>query len=117
MNAAKILIIVNDPPYGTERSYNAFRLGLRLVKTEGVELRVVLLADAVFCGIQGQKTPDGYYNIASMLKGLSKAKIKACGACMDARGLAPEHLLPGIARGGMPELAEWVVSSDKVLVF
>jgi len=78
---------------------------------------VFLLADAAFCCIQGQEAPDGYYNVTSMLKGLSKAEIKACGGCMDARGSTPEHLLPGVARGSMPELAEWVVSSDKALVF
>jgi sulfur relay (sulfurtransferase) complex TusBCD TusD component (DsrE family) len=26
------LLILNDPPYGTERSYNALRLGLSLRK-------------------------------------------------------------------------------------
>lgn len=29
------LFILNDPPYGTERSYNALRLGLSLRKREG----------------------------------------------------------------------------------
>ena len=27
-------------------------------------------ADAVFCGKRNQKTPDGYYNIERMIKGL-----------------------------------------------
>jgi uncharacterized protein involved in oxidation of intracellular sulfur len=31
---AKNLFILNDPPYGTERSYNALRLALSLAKTE-----------------------------------------------------------------------------------
>ena len=113
----KILIIANDPPYGTERSYNAFRLGLKLVSMKEVELRVFLMADAVFCAIDGQKTPNGYYNLERMLKGLKKAQIKVCGSCIEARGLKPVHMLPGIKVGNMLELAEWVVDSDKVLVF
>jgi len=113
----KILIIANDPPYGTERSYNAFRLALALLKIEGVELRLFLMADAVFCGIKGQETPEGYYNIERMLKGLRKAEIKACGTCMKARGVTGEHLLPGISPTDMAGLAEWVADADKVLVF
>ncbi len=30
----KILLILNDPPYGTERSYNALRLAVSLAKRE-----------------------------------------------------------------------------------
>ena len=31
----KTLFILNDPPYGTERSYNALRLAGALAKREG----------------------------------------------------------------------------------
>jgi uncharacterized protein involved in oxidation of intracellular sulfur len=31
----KYLVILNDPPYGTERSYNGLRLAGSLAKTEG----------------------------------------------------------------------------------
>ena len=113
----KILIIANDPPYGSERSYNAFRLALKLVKTEGDELRLFLMADAVFCGIKGQTTPEGYYNVERMLKGLHKAEIKACGTCMKARGLTSDHLLPHVQAATMNDLAEWVRTSDQVVTF
>jgi uncharacterized protein involved in oxidation of intracellular sulfur len=53
-----------------------------------------------------------------MLKSvLLKAEVKACGSCMDARGVKREHLMPGLERGTMGELAEWTVEADKVLVF
>jgi len=64
----KTLFILNDPPYGTERSYNAMRLVNALSKDEGDEVRIHLTADAVVCGKKGQKTPDGYYNLERMLK-------------------------------------------------
>lgn len=63
----KTLFIVNDPPYGTERAYNALRLALAMGKA-GAEITVFLLADAVAGARQGQQTPDGHYNIERMLK-------------------------------------------------
>lgn len=41
----KTLFILNDPPYGTERSYNALRLAGSLSKREGEEVKA-FLADA-----------------------------------------------------------------------
>jgi uncharacterized protein involved in oxidation of intracellular sulfur len=57
----KTLFILNDPPYGTERCYNALRLAQALLKTEPPpEVSVFLMADAVACAKTGQTTPDGY---------------------------------------------------------
>ena len=50
----KILVILNDPPYGTERSYNGLRLAGALSKREGVEVRVFLFGDAVGCALGGK---------------------------------------------------------------
>lgn len=72
METKKYLIIVNDAPYGSERPYNAFRHAMNLVKREGVEVKVFLVADAVFCARKGQTTPDGYYNVERMVKSLVK---------------------------------------------
>jgi uncharacterized protein involved in oxidation of intracellular sulfur len=59
----KVLFILNDPPYGTERCYNALRLASALVKKDpATEVTIFLMADAVSCGRKGQKTPDGYYS-------------------------------------------------------
>ncbi len=54
-----------------ERSYNALSLALTMVKAEQ-NVRLFLMADAVFCALQNQKTPSGYYNIALMMKSLLK---------------------------------------------
>ncbi|OGO55280.1 MAG: hypothetical protein A2V84_02890 [Chloroflexi bacterium RBG_16_70_13] len=115
----RFLIILNDPPYGTERSYNGLRLALSLAKTEGTELRVFLMADAVFCAKPGQKTPDGYYNIERMLRGLATkdAPIGACGSCMDARGMSDADLVPGAHHSSMAELTSWTLWADKVVTF
>lgn len=54
----KTLLILNDPPYGTERSYNGLRLAKALA-TENATVIVFLLADAVICAKHGQKVPQG----------------------------------------------------------
>ena len=71
----KTLIILNDPPYGTERSYNGLRLANALSKSEDDEVKVFLIGDAVLCAKAGQKTPDGFYNIERMLKVASRQKV------------------------------------------
>ena len=43
---AKTLFILNDPPYGTERSYNGLRVAGSLAKREGEEVKVFLIGDA-----------------------------------------------------------------------
>ena len=70
-----ITIILNEAPYGSERSYNGFRLAFSLAKT-GENIQIYLLADAVLCSLPGQNTPAGYYNIEHMIKGLLKRRAK-----------------------------------------
>ena len=67
----KYPVILNDPPYGTERSYNGLRLASSLAKIEGATVKVFLIGDAASCALAGQITPNGYYNIERMLKGLA----------------------------------------------
>ena len=71
----KTLIILNDPPYGTERSYNGLRLANALGKDGNNEVRVFLIGDAVACAKKGQKTPTGYYNLELMLKVALRRKV------------------------------------------
>jgi uncharacterized protein involved in oxidation of intracellular sulfur len=115
----KILFIINDPPYGTERCFNALRLALALLKAEEKpEISVFLMADAVLAAKAGQKTPDGYYNLESMIKGVIRhAAVVLCGTCMNARGIEEGELVPGAKRGNMPQLADLTLAADKVLVF
>ena len=64
----KTLFILNEGPYGNERSYNALRLAQSLNKQKGQSLKVFLTGDAVACGQRSQTTPNGYYNIERILK-------------------------------------------------
>lgn len=114
------LFILNDPPYGTERCYNGLRLALALTRSDpATAITVFLMADAVVAAKTGQKTPDGYYNVERMLKGVvaGKGQILACGTCMDARGLTDTEMMAGARRSSMAELASATLAADKVLVF
>lgn len=116
----KFLLIINDPPYGTERVYNALRLAHTLPKNNAEAQAVVfLMADAVLSAKAGQKTPDGYYNVERMLKRViaAKGQVLLCGTCMDARGIADAEIMVGARRSTMDELAAETISADKVLVF
>ncbi|MFP4125666.1 MAG: DsrE/DsrF/TusD sulfur relay family protein [Alphaproteobacteria bacterium] len=114
-----VLLILNDPPYGTERCYNAIRLAQTMLKqAPDMTLTVFLMADAVVGARGGQKTPDGYYNLERMLRRLAgKATILLCGTCMDARGMTDADAMEGARRSTMDELAEATLAADKVLVF
>lgn len=114
----EMLFILNDPPYGNERSYNALRLADQLVLQENVNLTLFLMGDAVSCAKAGQKTPQGYYNIERMLKPIiHKGAIILCGTCMDARGITDEEVAEGARRGTLKELTALTLKADKVIVF
>jgi uncharacterized protein involved in oxidation of intracellular sulfur len=120
MTSMKTLFILNDPPYGTERCYNALRLAHALLKKDAeTEVVVFLMADAVAAARTGQKTPDGYYNVERMLRRvlIGRGQVLLCGTCMDARGLAADDVLDGARRSTMDELSATTLSEDKVLVF
>lgn len=114
----KILLVINDQPYGSERPYNALRLATSLSKRDEATVRVFLLGDAVACAIAGQQLPDGHYHLDRMIKGLlHRADVACCGTCLDARGFCEDQLVDGARRSTLDELTDWTLDADKVLVF
>ena len=116
----KVLIIINDAPYGSEKAYNALRIANQLNKEHSeVEVRIFLMADAASCAIADQSTPNGYYNVERMLKfSINKGtKVKICGSCAEARGMKNISIIEGTEISSMAELTKWVCDSDKVLSF
>jgi len=113
------LVVLNDPAYGTERSYNGLRLAHALAKRPGEEVRVFLMADAVTCALAGQQTPDGYYNLERLLGAVVRrgALVGLCGTCMDARGVRNDQLVEGARRSTLEELADWTLWADTVVTF
>jgi uncharacterized protein involved in oxidation of intracellular sulfur len=113
------LIILNDPPYGTERSYNGLRLACTLAKRDGESVRVFLMGDAAACAKAGHHVPQGWYNLNRMLAVVlqQRGEVGVCGSCMDARGLTDAELVPGARRSSMDELTDWTQWADRTLVF
>ncbi|HCA78810.1 MAG TPA: hypothetical protein DEP53_03655 [Bacteroidetes bacterium] len=115
-----ILLVINDTPYGTEKAYNALRLAMTMQKEHPtVQVNIFLMADAVGCAVANQNTPQGYYNIERMLKSIlgKGGKVKACGSCVDARGIRNAKLVEGAEIGNMSELTQWTVEADKAFTF
>ncbi len=115
----RILIILNDAPYGSERSYNGLHLADSLARREGVEVRVFLMGDSVMCAKSGQLTPQGYYNLEQMLKPVlgNKGRVSACGTCMELRGVSKEMLADNVHKGTLDELGDWTLWADRILNF
>jgi uncharacterized protein involved in oxidation of intracellular sulfur len=116
----KILILINDAPYGTEKFYNACRLAMTIQKEQPeVQVNVFLMADAVTGALVNQNTPQGYYNIERMLKAIINkgGEVKLCGGCIDARGVTSLQFTEGCTRSNMSELAQWSVEADKVFTY
>ena len=115
----RVLVIVNDQPYGSERPYNALRLAGALSKREGVELRLFLLGDAVSCAVAGQQLAEGHYHLDRMVTSAARhgADVGCCGTCMDARGIGDDHLTKGAHRSTLDQLADWTAWADKIITF
>ncbi len=117
ITARQALLILNDPPYGTKRSYNGLRLA-KALRADGVEVYVFLLTDAVTCAKKGQKVPEGYYNLELRIKNLAKNNtVLLCATFMNARGLDDSEVVEGASRSTMKELVEITKQADRVLVF
>lgn len=114
-----VLIIVNDPPYGTERTFNGMRHAIALVSKEDVHVRIFLMSDATIAAKKGQRLPNGYYVLERMFASVTRhgAEIGACGTCMDARGMEEVELVEGVHRSSMEELATWTIWADRVIVY
>jgi uncharacterized protein involved in oxidation of intracellular sulfur len=115
----RVLFILNDPPYGSERVFNGLRLAGALVKREETEVRIFLMGDAVVSAMADQKLPDGYYHLDRMITSTAGrgTEVGCCSSCMDARGITDAMLSTATRRSTMDELADWTLWADRVLTF
>ncbi len=88
----KTLFILNDGPYGSERTYNGLRLAGAVARQEGSEVHVFLIGDAASAAHRNQKVPAGFYNVETMIgnvlrhggKSVSAAPAWMRAACLTA---------------------------------
>ena len=115
----KALFMLNDTPYGSERTYSALRLATALrAQDPPATVRIFLRTDAVYCARPGHNPSQGH-SIEKMLRQLADggAEVEACVTCIESRGLKSLELIPGVRIGTMTHLAEWVSDSERVLTF
>jgi uncharacterized protein involved in oxidation of intracellular sulfur len=62
----RITIIINDPPYGTEKPWNAIRLANSLL-IKHIPVNIFLVGDGASIARRGQQTPKGFYNLEELL--------------------------------------------------
>ena len=62
----RTLFVLNDPPYGAERSCKALRLAGAPAKRDTHEPRVFVMGDAAACAEIGRSVPQGIYNVNRM---------------------------------------------------
>lgn len=114
-----VLVVLNDPPYGTERSNTGLRLAGAPARRDDVRVRVFCFGDAAGVAVAGQKVPHGYYHLDQMVGAVARhgGQVGCCGTCLDARGLAEAPLVEGAHRSTLEECADWAVWADKTLTF
>jgi uncharacterized protein involved in oxidation of intracellular sulfur len=115
----RTLFIVNDPPYGSERSYNALRLAASLATRENEEVWVYLMGDASAGAKSGQSVPKGFYNFEALLRLVISygGAIAVCGTCLEARGIAEGEMVEGLQKTTLQTLTDWVQEVDRVLTY
>ena len=113
-----VTLIIQDPPYGTEKAWNALRLA-QVLLTQETQVKFFLLGDSVGMAKVGQEVPVGYYNLGKILEQLMEkgVEVKACTTCCKARGLKAGDLIKGVEIGGMTDLARWAKESKQVITF
>jgi len=114
-------MIFNREPYdSTDVTWNGLRLAIKLLEA-GQEVRIFLMNDSVDMARDVCKPPESYdQDLSQMLKELiaEDVTVKVCGTCMARCGIHKNHpYFDGANKATMPELAEWVIDSDKIMTF
>ncbi|AAU37626.1 MULTISPECIES: DsrE/DsrF/TusD sulfur relay family protein [Basfia] len=116
----KLLFILNESPYGTEKTFNGLRHAVNLLEEHGkeVEVKVFCFSDAVLAGLSGQNPNDGpnVQQTLEVLAGLG-AEVKLCTSCTKARGITQLPLVKGVSLGTLDDVSDWTLWADKVINF
>jgi sulfur relay (sulfurtransferase) complex TusBCD TusD component (DsrE family) len=112
------IVIQNAPYKENNKAWHALRFAGAAL-TEDLRVRVHLLDDGVQVGYRGQQVPKGAGNLEVLLAELidRALEVRACGMALDGCGIDAATMLPGIERGSMKALANWVKDSDHLMVF
>lgn len=108
-------IVIADSAYTKERPYTMLRFAYTAL-LEDHKVNIFLVEDGVFVGKKNQE-PAKYDNVGKWMKDVISegAKVKACGVCTKARGVAGDELINGIEVTTMNGFLEMCLEADKVM--
>jgi uncharacterized protein involved in oxidation of intracellular sulfur len=74
------LFILNDSPYGSQRTYNGLRLAINLTRSPNNAISIFLLGDGVTAAFEGFSPAHVFYNTQEMLRQVGErgARIGVC---------------------------------------
>jgi tRNA 2-thiouridine synthesizing protein D len=114
---AKLGILLTEGPWQTE-NYEIFARLAEAALDKGYEVEGFWYIDGVYNALKGQKFPEDVpLPVERMKKLIEKgAKIRACGICVNARGLeGGKDYIEGAPVGGLPDFADMISESDALV--
>lgn len=87
-----LLIVLNDPPYKTDKAYNALRMA-GVAADNGTKVVVFLMGDSIYVVRKDQRPSEGFPNLEEMVVELMNKGVtfKLCTTCVNARGFEPKE--------------------------
>ena len=112
------LIILSQAPFDGDATWNALRLA-GTIRDQGGAVRLFIMNDATDVVRQGAIPEGAEFDLQDMLRDLLArgARIKICTTCVNRCGIGQGELIPEATLGTMGDLAAWVQSSDRTVVF
>ena len=114
-----VTIVIQNAPYKPDnKAWHALRFAGAAL-TEDMDVHIHLLDDGVEVGRKNQQVPEGAVNLEELLSELMECglDVRACGMALDDCAIDESTMINGIERGSMKALANWVKSSDQVMIF
>lgn len=108
------IFIVSEPPHG----YHALRLAGSL-SVDGHHACVFPMAGAIWAGVAGPFGANAYTNRAARSSALlgSEAEVETRGLGVETCGVPGPAMLLETRSRALPDPAEWVAGSNRVLTF
>jgi len=113
-----VLIVLSQSPFDGDATWNAIRLAGTLVERR-TPVRIFVMNDAIDVVRQGGIPEAAEFDLQAMIRALlpKGARLKICTTCLTRCGVGQGDVIPEGVMATMGDLAQWVIESDRVLVF
>lgn len=117
-DARSVLIVLSHSPFDGDTTWNALRLASTL-QSQGAEVRIFVMNDATDLVRQGAMPEGAEFDLQAMLRGLLAhgGRVKVCTTCVTRCGMHSGDVMPETMMATMPDLAAWVIESDRAVTF